>query len=139
MPAQITVGCESYIVRQGKLLMGLRGPAAYLPDTWALPGGRVEYLERADQCLVRELKEELGVTVTTDDFKLIAVTDDPQPQHQQHHLHLTFAVTIGDQKPQLLEPDECQKWEWFDLDKLPEPLFPPHTKVLATIAGKSIY
>lgn len=32
-------------------------------DFWALPGGRVEFMECADQAVVREISEELGWTV----------------------------------------------------------------------------
>ena len=129
MPGTVTVGCEAYIVRDNQFLLGLRGPATYGPNTWALPGGRVEPMERVEDCMIREIKEELG----------IAVTDDPQHHHNQHHLHLTFAVHIGNQAPQLLEPESCLEWRWFNKNSLPEPIFPPHTKIFSTIASGSIY
>lgn len=55
--AQIKIGCEAYITRKGKLLLGLR-KNTFGAGTWALPGGHLEFLERADECLSRELKEE---------------------------------------------------------------------------------
>jgi 8-oxo-dGTP pyrophosphatase MutT (NUDIX family) len=35
-------------------------------DFWAMPGGRLEVGETAAECLVREMQEEIGVTVEVD-------------------------------------------------------------------------
>jgi 8-oxo-dGTP diphosphatase len=52
------------LVRDGRVLLAHRSPARrWYPDVWDLPGGHVEPGESAGQALVRELAEELGVTV----------------------------------------------------------------------------
>ena len=33
-------------------------------------------------------------------------------------------------EPKVMEPDEITEWGWFDLNKLPKPLFFPSEKVL---------
>jgi 8-oxo-dGTP diphosphatase len=137
--APIEVGCEAYIVRAGRLLLGLRGKKKYGPGTWGLPGGRFELMEHADEAITRELAEELGLKVRPQDLTLLALTDDPNPQAGTHHLHITFKVNIGSQEPVNAEPDECDRIAWFPLDQLPEPLFPPHTKIFATIKSGRTY
>ncbi len=47
----IQVGCEAYILRNGKLLLGKRGKVAG-EGTWALPGGHLEYMERANEGII---------------------------------------------------------------------------------------
>lgn len=48
-------------IRSGKVLLIRRGQAPFR-GFWALPGGFVEYRETVEAALVRELKEETGLT-----------------------------------------------------------------------------
>lgn len=132
------IGCEAYIIRNNQLLMGLRG-RVHGEGTWALPGGHMKYQERADTCLIRELSEEMGLAVDQSALKLLAVTDDLEPVAGSHYVHLTFAVDIGTDQPKLLEPEACDEWRWFDIEKLPSNIYPPHAKILATIASGQTY
>lgn len=51
------------IFRAGKLLITQRHARAHLGGLWEFPGGKREPGETFEQCLVRELREELGVEV----------------------------------------------------------------------------
>ena len=51
------------IFRSGQLLITQRYAEAHLGGLWEFPGGKREPNETFEQCLVRELQEELGVTV----------------------------------------------------------------------------
>lgn len=51
------------IVEHGKVLIARRAPGQMLAGMWEFPGGKVEGAETLAQCLVRELREELGLTV----------------------------------------------------------------------------
>ncbi|ORT61166.1 (deoxy)nucleoside triphosphate pyrophosphohydrolase [Streptomyces sp. CB03238] len=49
------------VVDQGRLLAARRSAPPELAGRWELPGGKLEPGESAQQALVRELREELGV------------------------------------------------------------------------------
>lgn len=50
------------LVREGKVLLIKRAFAPY-QNLWTFPGGRQEEDETIEQCAIRELKEELSVTI----------------------------------------------------------------------------
>lgn len=51
------------IERDGRILVTQRPDGAHLGGLWEFPGGKIEPGESHEECLVRELKEELAVTV----------------------------------------------------------------------------
>ena len=48
----------------GSVLLALRQPHQHQGDLWEFPGGKVEAHESAYDALVREIDEELGLTIT---------------------------------------------------------------------------
>ena len=63
-PIEVAAGV---VFRDGKLLITLRLPDAHLGGLWEFPGGKREPGESFEQCLRRELTEELGIEVEVHD------------------------------------------------------------------------
>jgi 8-oxo-dGTP diphosphatase len=51
------------VFRDGNLLITQRHKGAHLGGLWEFPGGKREVNETFEECLVRELREELGIEV----------------------------------------------------------------------------
>jgi mutator protein MutT len=52
------------IFRNGKILITQRPADSHLGGLWEFPGGKRERNETFEQCLVREIHEELGVEIS---------------------------------------------------------------------------
>ncbi|QJE72387.1 NUDIX domain-containing protein [Aerophototrophica crusticola] len=116
---QPRVGVGAFILHHGKLLLVLRkrDPEA---GHWGLPGGKVDFLEPLETAIVREVAEELGVTIRLDG--LLCVLDQIDPQARTHWVAPTYRAHITAGEPTVQEPDALGGCGWFELDALPQPL-----------------
>ena len=113
------VGVGGVILKDGKVLLLLRKKPPEV-GFWSLPGGRVEFGERLEDAVVRELREELGIIVEVE--WLVCVTDHIVPADNAHWVSPTYRVRLVSGVPQNREPDKTVAIEWFSLSGLPENL-----------------
>ncbi|NJN55383.1 MAG: NUDIX domain-containing protein [Anaerolineae bacterium] len=81
---------------------------------WGLPGGWLNRNEDPQDCALRELREETGLTAVLD--RLLVLQRDPVPSHIGA-IYLAFAQA----KPLQLS-GEIIEARWFDPETLPQPL-----------------
>ena len=62
MTEDLPNGASVALIRDGKVLLIKRAYAPY-QHLWTLPGGRIEPGETIEQCAIREIMEEIGVTI----------------------------------------------------------------------------
>lgn len=72
------------IVEDGRLFLARRPAADSLAGHWELPGGKVEAGETLEECLSRELSEELSMAVTV---------GAPVASTVYHYEHGSFELT----------------------------------------------
>lgn len=61
-PILLVAAC-ALVDADGRVLLCQRPEGKQLAGLWEFPGGKVEAGETPEACLIRELKEELGITV----------------------------------------------------------------------------
>jgi 8-oxo-dGTP diphosphatase len=61
------VSC-AVIEKHGRILIARRKSGDHMAGKWEFPGGKIEPGETSEQCLKRELLEELGVEIAVDEF-----------------------------------------------------------------------
>lgn len=119
---QVRVGVGVMIYRGNNILLGLR-KGAHGEGTWALPGGHLEFGESIENCAIREVMEETGLTISN--ITKIDFTNDIFEKENKHYITIFVKGSCESGDPKLMEPNKCIKWQWFSLDNLPEPLFLP--------------
>jgi 8-oxo-dGTP diphosphatase len=135
----ILVGCELFVRRGDTLLLGLRGKACFGAGTWALPGGHLEFGEKLAEALCREAKEELGADIEASELRIVSIVDDPRPELGTHYVHISFETKDPSWEPQIAEPESCDEWRYFPLDKLPQDIFEPHQAIIQNYLHSSLY
>ena len=59
----IKVSCAIIVNANGLVLVTQRSKKMPLPLKWEFPGGKIEENETAEECLIREIKEELNIEI----------------------------------------------------------------------------
>ncbi len=135
MRDKFPVGVNIFVVKDGKLLLGKR-KNVYGAGTWGLPGGHLEFGEKMEKAAARELKEETGIKAK----KLTFLNLINDLHDDQHYLQIGFLVQgVENIEPILKEPDKTEEWKWFDLDNLPEEIFPSHIKQIQAFREKKYF
>lgn len=88
------------VCRNGKILICQRPEGKSLAGFWEFPGGKLEEGESLQDCLKRELKEELDIEVAVGDFFMESVY---QYEFGEISLNAYFATLSADQEPVLKE------------------------------------
>lgn len=117
------VGVGVIIVRNGSILLGLR-KGEHGKGQWAPPGGHLEFGENFEACAKRELAEEVG-GMKVQNIRVGIVTNDIFHESQKHYVTIHMLADYVSGTPASLEPEKCEEWKWFSLDKLPIPLMLP--------------
>ena len=90
-------------------------------DTWTLPGGKQEFDETIEECAMRETKEECNLDVSN--IKVLTACDDIAPD--RHFVTITTIAEFYSGELKVMEPNKEDEWKWFDIDNLPDNLYPP--------------
>jgi ADP-ribose pyrophosphatase YjhB (NUDIX family) len=113
----IGVGCGAAILREGRLLLVQRRKA---PEAghWSLVGGKVDFLERAEDAVARETLEEVGLAIEIGPLlclvQMIGIDG-------QHWLSPVYRASAHGQAVNR-EPDKIAALGWFALDDPPAPM-----------------
>lgn len=85
----------------------------YFTDKWTLPVGLLEYGETAKECIVREVKEELGADFINPEFCCYNDSIDVLPG--KHYIMLYFTGNIKGEI--CLDDHELTDYKWFPLEE----------------------
>lgn len=127
-----TVVVIAGIVRKiNKILLAQRLPDdKNHPLLWEFPGGKLELGEEPEECLVREIKEELGIEISVDDIFKVVTFQLPE----KNIVLLVYNCTWLKGEPQKIQ---CANYAWVTPQELLNyDLVPADTRVMQSIVAR---
>ncbi len=129
------VGVGVVVIKDKKVLLGKRR-GSHGEGAWSFPGGHLEFGESWEQCALRETGEETGIQIG--DLRFITATNDLFPRENRHYVTIFLKAAYRSGVLTVMEPDKCERWEWFSSDALPEPLFIPIQNFVRAVSWKDV-
>lgn len=110
------INVTAAIIRRGEeILIAKRGRDQSHPGKWEFPGGKMEPGETTEDCLKRELFEELGVKIQVEELCLVFNYNYNRPDGKKHRF-FSFWCKILEGEPSLRVHDSC---DWVQIEDLP--------------------
>jgi len=137
---QVGVGLMVFREYNGKwqILLHRRMKVTSGSGYWGSGGGFLDYGESLLKGAVREFHEEAGDNIKIENVRLLGICNflDFAPYHS---LDVSFVADWVSGEPEAAKNGEAVEWHWFDLDGLPEPLFPVVEKYLQKYTAGSSF
>ncbi len=122
-----TIGVAVIWNQQGQILIDRRRPEGLLGGLWEFPGGKIEPGETIEECIKREIQEELGIEIEVGD-RLITI------DHAYSHFRVTLTVHHCRHLAGVPQPIECDEIRWVTLDEIDQFPFPKaNTQIIAAL------
>lgn len=118
-PILIVAAC-ALVDGDNRVLLAERPPGKTLAGLWEFPGGKLHIGETPETCLIRELAEELGVTVESPCLAPLTFAS-----HTYETFHLLMPLFICRKWQGIARPLEGQRLAWVRPGKLRDYPMPP--------------
>ncbi|NMB69868.1 NUDIX domain-containing protein [candidate division WWE3 bacterium] len=120
----VRIAVLAVIEKDGKYLLQRRFKTGWRDGYFSLVGGNSDGNETLREALVRELKEEIGIQVKTEDLDFIHLLHISPKVAGNEFFYNVFYVKAFTGEPKICEPEKSDKLEWFSWENLPDNLIP---------------
>jgi len=116
----VLVAACALIDADGRVLIAQRPPGKSMAGSWEFPGGKVETGERPEECLIRELREELGIIVKEECLAPLTFAS-----HRYPEFHLLMPLYVCRRWEGMIAAREKQNLKWVRVNALRNYPMPP--------------
>ena len=116
-------------LKNNKILIEKRLLKKYQGEHYLVPGGRVRELENLEQALIREVKEELGITP----LEFVQLPSNKKIQGLEGHILVPFLVKKWQGEFPEVILDRGNSLIWLELDEVLTTPILPTKKIIETL------
>ncbi|MCJ8346207.1 NUDIX domain-containing protein [bacterium] len=125
------------LIRQNKILLLRRHNTGYQDGQYSTIAGHVEEGESFSQCIIREAKEEAGITLKSKDIKSAHIMH--RKSRDKERVENFFIAQKWEGKLSNMEPHKCDDLSWFALNNLPQNTIPYIRQAIKMITDNVFY
>jgi len=129
----VLVAAGALINADGRLLLAERPAGKSMAGLWELPGGKVEAGETPEAALIRECREELGITIEAQDLAPLTFAS-----HTYADFHLLMPVFLCQRWHGIVEGLEGQACAWVPSEELDRYPMPPADEPLVAVLRREL-
>ena len=127
LPLLLVVACV-LVDGDGRILLAQRPKGRSMAGLWEFPGGKLESGETPEACIIRELQEELDITV-----KPACLAPLTFASHAYEDFHLLMPLYVARRWEGVVTPLEGQDLAWVRLNELRSYEMPPADEPLVAM------
>jgi 8-oxo-dGTP pyrophosphatase MutT (NUDIX family) len=124
------------LVKDNKILLLRRINTGYRDGEYCLVSGHIDGNETLREAMIREAKEEIGITIKPKDLKFVHVLHRREKfvKGYAERIDVFFKPSKWQGEPINNEPRKCDDIKWFPIDNLPKNIFPYNKHVIECIS-----
>lgn len=132
----VYVAVYAFIIKDDKILLNLRKKTGWMDGYYGLPSGHLEKEETLKAAIVREVQEEVGLTINETDLSLYHVMHRKDPISKLQYIDFFFKIGYWQGEPKNNEPEKSDHIKWIYIDNLPDNVIPNVKAAIEFYKGK---
>lgn len=125
------------ILGERKILIARRCNTGYQDGNYNLPSGHVEDGELPVEAMIREAREEIGITLKAQDIHLVHMSYRPKHDETGNRVDFFFRAMRWSGDVVNAERDKCDDLKWVDPLHLPSNMT-PHVRAVIDLVRRGV-
>ena len=124
------------LVKNDHILLLQRQNTGYEDGNYSVPAGHLDGNETVTDAVIREAKEETGITLYPNNLQVVHVMNRKDNREQ---IDIFFCAKSWNGEVTNMEPEKCGDLSWFPLSNLPDNIIPYVRMAIAYWQSKTFY